>query len=229
MEEIKDINAIIGSNLLKLRKKMKLTQLEIAEKFNYSDKSISKWEKGESLPSIEVLYQLAQFYGVTLNDLTEENENIEITENKKEEKVKIKTPRMFSPKLIITLLSVGAVWLLATVSFVVLKLCLNKNFFMNFMWAGVISCIVLIIFISVWGKMKYFFPVLSVLLWLLLTSIHIEILITIKFNIWPIYILGIPLQILIILWGALIKKPKGYYKKKREEQAIQNNNNTENN
>jgi len=55
MEEIKDFNKIIGHNLLKLRKNMKLTQMEVAEKFNYSDKSISKWEKGESLPSVDVL------------------------------------------------------------------------------------------------------------------------------------------------------------------------------
>lgn len=218
MEEIKDISAIIGANLLKLRKNKKLTQLEIAEKFNYSDKSISKWEKGESLPSIEVLYQLAQFYGVTLNDLTNENENLEIIDNKKEEKkIKTSTPRMFSTKLMITLLCVGVVWLLATVLFVVLKLCLTTNFFMTFMWAGVISCIVLIIFNSIWGEMKYLFIILTVLLWLLLASLHIEILLYVEFNIWPIYFLGIPLQILIILWGALIKKPIGYYKKKKAE------------
>ena len=105
MEENKDFNAIVGSNLLKLRKDKKLTQLEVAEKFNYSDKSISKWEKGESLPSVEVLCELADFYNVTLNDLTHENlaETETFTETKKEKKKKDKpakvkkekTPRMF--------------------------------------------------------------------------------------------------------------------------------------
>lgn len=64
-----DINKIIGKNLLKLRKSAKLTQMELAEKFNYSDKSISKWENGESLPSVEILHELSTFYGTTLNDL----------------------------------------------------------------------------------------------------------------------------------------------------------------
>lgn len=217
MEEIKDMNTIIGNNLLKLRKNMKLTQMEVAEKFNYSDKSISKWEKGESLPSVEVLCELAQFYGVSLDDLTKENEDFENIETKKEiKKEKTKTPRMFSTRLMITLLSVGAVWLLATILFVVLKLVADVNYFMAFMWSGVASLIVLIVFNAIWGHMRYLFPILSMLLWLLLASLQLQIYLPLQFNIWPIYFLGIPLQILIILWGALIKKPKGYYKEKKK-------------
>ena len=224
MEEIKDMNAIIGNNLLKLRKNMKLTQMEVAEKFNYSDKSISKWEKGESLPSVEVLCDLAQFYGVTLDDLTRENENQEIEtkkQEKKEKKEKTHTPRMFSTKLMITLLSVGAAWLCATILFVVLKLCLNINYFMSFMWAGVASCIVLIVFNSIWGRMRYLFFILTALLWLTLASLQIQILLPTNINIWPVYFLGIPLQILIILWAALIKKPKGFYKKEKKQKETQ--------
>ncbi len=218
MEENKDMNIIIGNNLLKLRKNMKLTQMEVAEKFNYSDKSISKWEKGESLPNVEVLCELANFYGISLDDLTKENQNIENIEQKKETKQKRnKAPRMFSTKLMIALLSVGAVWLCATILFVVLKLVVNINYFMAFMWAGVASLIVLIVFNAIWGRMRYLFPVLSLLLWLLLASLQLQIYLPLQFNIWPIYFLGIPLQILIILWGALIKKPKGYYKEKNKK------------
>ena len=225
MEEIKDTNTIIGKNLLTLRKNKKLTQLELAEKFNYSDKSISKWEKGESLPSVDVLCELAAFYGVTLDDLTRENENITVQTTKKVKKQKKeRTPRMFSTHLMVTLLSVGAVWLCATILFVVLKLVVDVNFYMCFMWAGVASLIVLIVFNSIWGRMRYLFPILSVLLWLLLASLQLQIYIPTGYNIWPIYFLGIPLQILIILWGALIKKPKGYYKNKKEQENKESNN-----
>lgn len=218
MEENKDFNAIIGKNLLALRKNKKLTQMEVAEKFNYSDKSISKWEKGESLPSVEILCELASFYGVTLDYLTKENEDIlaitQQAEPKKDKKEKKeKTPRAFSTHLMITLLSVGAVWFFATILFVSLKLFVGINYYMCFMWAGVLSLVVLIIFNSIWGRMRYLFPILTALLWLTLASLQIEIFITTKINIWPVYVLGIPLQILIILWGALIKKPKGFYKK----------------
>ena len=221
MEENKDINAIIGNNLLKLRKNKKLTQLELAEKFNYSDKSISKWEKGESLPNVEILCELAEFYGVTMNDLTSDKEisfetqSHDAKKEKKNKAEKNKIPRMFSTKLMIALLSVVAVWLCATILFVALKLILDINYFMCFMWAGVISMVVLIIFNGIWGRMRYLFPILTVLLWLLLASIHVQVFIHTSYNIWPTYFLGIPLQLLIILWGALIKKPKGYYKKQK--------------
>ena len=216
MEENKDMNIIIGKNLLKLRKNMKLTQMEVAEKFNYSDKSISKWEKGESLPSVEVLCELAKFYGVSLDYLTSEDDNlanIEIVKQKKKKKDPI--PRMFSPRLVITLLSVGAVWLLATILFVALKLFLDVNYFMSFMWAGVLSCVVLIVFNSIWGRMRYLFPILTIMLWLILACVHVQIYLPTGLNTWPIYFLGIPLQVLIILWGVLIKKPRGYYKKEK--------------
>lgn len=231
MEENKDFNAIIGRNLLLLRKNKKLTQLEVAEKFNYSDKSISKWEKGESLPSVEVLCELANFYSVTLDDLTSENDEIPLSvETKKQKKQKKEhTPRAFSTHLMITLLSVGAVWLCATILFVLLKLFADINYFMSFMWAGVASLIVLIIFNSIWGRMRYLFPILTVLLWLFLACLQIQIYIPTHINIWPVYVLGIPLQVLIILWGIMIKKPRGYYKKdklKNDNQNVNTQNST---
>lgn len=219
MIENKDINKVIGKNLLKLRKDKKLTQMELAEKFNYSDKSISKWETGESLPNVEVLCELAEFYGVTLDDLTNESETplkVETKTTKKE-----RTPRMFSTKLMITLLSIAAVWLCATILFVTLKIFVDINYYMVFLWAGVLSLIVLIIFNSIWGRMRYLFPTLTVLLWLLLASLHLQIFIPTNYNIWPVYFLGIPLQILIILWGAMVKKPKGYYKEKKIKEEKQ--------
>ena len=64
-----DLKIIIGKNLSSLRKARKLTQLELAEKLNYSDKAVSKWEKGATTPDIETLKQLCDFYGVTLDYL----------------------------------------------------------------------------------------------------------------------------------------------------------------
>ncbi len=202
-----DINKIIGKNLLILRKNAKLTQMELADRFNYSDKTISKWESGESLPNIEILYELAQFYGTTLDALTQENDIVETTNNSKQK------DKMFPTKLIITLLAVSAIWLLATVLFVTFKIVYAKNFPLLFLWAVPISCIVLIIFNSIWGKYYYLFAILSVLIWSTLACVHLQL---IQYNIWIIYILGIPLQVAIILWAALIKKPRNSKKKKRK-------------
>ena len=54
-----NVRSIIASNLTKYRKNLGLTQLELAEKLNYSDKTLSKWERGESIPDIVTLKQLA--------------------------------------------------------------------------------------------------------------------------------------------------------------------------
>lgn len=217
---MEDINKIIGNNLLKLRKNMKLTQLELAEKFNYSDKSISKWENGESLPSVDILYQLAEFYGTTLDGLTSEDDILNSTNNKKKNKQhKEHTPKMFPTKPIVTLLAVCAVWICATVLFVMLKIMAQINYPMCFMWAWCASFIVLTVFISIWGTNKMLFPTISILMWTIIASVHLQLLLA-NINIWPIYFLGIPFQVAIILWGALVKKPKGYYKKLREEEKL---------
>ena len=207
-----DINKIIGKNLLILRKNAKLTQMELAERFNYSDKTISKWESGESLPNIEILYELAKFYNTTLDALTIENDILETTKSNVKEKDKL-----FPTKLIITLLAVSAVWLLATVLFVTYKIVYSENYPLLFLWAVPISCVILIIFNSIWGKYYYLFIALSILTWSTLTCVHLQL---IQYNIWIIYILGIPLQVAIILWAALIKKPKNSKKKKKKQENI---------
>ncbi len=213
---MEDINVTIGKNLLKLRKNAKLTQMELAEKFNYSDKSISKWENGESLPSIEVLYELAKFYNTSLDALV--NDNIEpLLENKtKEKKEKQHKPKAFPTKLVVTLLAVVAVWLTATLTYVCLMLINNIIYPIIFLWAIPTSCIVLIVFNSIWGRYRYLFIILSVLLWTALAGLQIQLLL-VGINIWPVYFIGIPLQVAIILWGALVSKPKSYYKKLKEE------------
>ncbi|MGN0787959.1 MAG: helix-turn-helix domain-containing protein [Candidatus Onthoplasma sp.] len=212
-----NVNEIIGKNLLNLRKQAKLTQMELAEKFNYSDKSISKWENGESLPSVDVLFELAKFYGVSLNDLVDENFNLQ--EQKFNIKTKEKKPKAYSSHLMITLLSASAVWLIATVIYVMLMIFTKQGIGTIFLWAVPATCIVLIVFNSIWGHFKYLFPVLSVMLWSTLACLHVQIL-PIS-NIWPIYLLGIPLQVLIILWAALVKRPKGYYKQLKQNEKTE--------
>lgn len=221
---MEDINSIIGKNLSSLRKEAKLTQMELAEKFNYSDKSISKWEAGDCMPSIEVLYDLAKFYNVNLDYLVslehpekQELADSSIKKKSKDKKVKEKKPKMFPTKIVITLLAICAVWVIATTVFVCLKLVAKVNYPLCFLWALPASFIVCVVFNSIWGHYRYLFPILSALLWTLIVCIHVQVLA--YSNIWPIYFLGIPLQVAIILWGALVKKPKGYVKKQKEEKA----------
>ncbi|MFA5443273.1 MAG: helix-turn-helix transcriptional regulator, partial [Bacilli bacterium] len=100
---------IVADNITYYRKKMGLTQLQLAEKMNYSDKAVSKWERAESLPEVYVLQQLATLFGVTLNDF--------LTVGRKP-----RTPLTIKSRILISILSAGIVWLIATVIFVLTNL-----------------------------------------------------------------------------------------------------------
>lgn len=189
-----NLNFIIGKNLQVLRKKHKLTQAELAEKLNYSDKAISKWEKGESLPPIEVFYKIAKLYGVSLDDIVGE------------EKIKsraIETADIKKRYLHITLLSILAVWLVALILFVFLHIFAGKYYFMCFAWAVPISLVVGIVFDAVWNKCKILFWLLTGLLWSSFLSLAVQLW---HFNIWEILLIGIPLQIGIVIWSRMVKK-----------------------
>lgn len=67
--EKEEIYCIIANNITLLRKREGMTQLELAELLHYSDKTVSKWERGEASPDIETLFLLADIFKVTINDL----------------------------------------------------------------------------------------------------------------------------------------------------------------
>ncbi len=190
----KDTSKVVSSNLTKLRKQKKLTQLELANKFNFSDKTISKWESGESLPNIDVLCKLAEFYDVTLNDLVNPDFEVE-QKNKKDEG--------FSNKIAIASLAVSIIWFVVTIIFVYVKILTGYSIWTLFVWAVPFSAILSLIFNAIWGTRKAKFILLSVFLWTLLVALYLQ---TIVYNIWPIFILGVPSQITIVLWSRL--KPK---------------------
>ena len=62
-----NLKEIIANNITNLRKEKKLTQLEFASELHYSDKTISKWERAESIPDVVVLKQVADFFGLPFN------------------------------------------------------------------------------------------------------------------------------------------------------------------
>ncbi len=191
---MENLNFIIAKNLSSLRKRSKLTQLQLAEQLNYSDKAISKWEKGESLPSIEVLHKLCHLYGVSMDYM--------VGDEKKEPKV-IATEDLKRRYLSITLLSILAVWFVALVLFVSFHIFVKRDFYILFAWAVPISSVVGIVFDAIWNKCKMLFWLLTVLVWSTLLCTALQLF---TFNIWIILLIGIPLQIAIYLWARMVKK-----------------------
>ena len=187
---------IIARNLVELRKSKKYTQQDLAEILQYSDKAISKWEKGDSLPDIEVLYQICNLYGVTLDFLTHEGS----IEDKKEyiiPKYEIRN------KAIITFLFIIAIWTLGVAAFVAINIYSNKVMWPIFVWCVPLSATLLIYFNLKWGKRLFNVFIFTVMLWGYIAGVFLQILYSANINIWPIFLVGIPIEIAIILWAFL--------------------------
>lgn len=191
---MENLNIIIGKKLLYLRKKHKLTQAELAEKLNYSDKAVSKWEKGESLPPVEVFYNISKLYGVSL-DYIIGDETVDPQPIKNDDRKRI--------YLNITHLAVVAVWFVALLMFVLFDIITHTSQWLVFAWAVPASLAVTIVFDCIWHKRKGLFVLVSFLIWSLLLCFPLQFL---TFNIWKIVLVGIPIQIAVIICSRMVKK-----------------------
>lgn len=188
------------NNMIALRRARGLTQIELGEKINYSDKTISKWEKGDSCPNVEAVYRLAKFYDVAVDDLLSEDFSHDSAEKS------ARRQRRYS-KLIISCLAVMAVWVMATIIFSVLLIKSTPTPWTVFVAATPASAIVALVFNSMWGNTRYNYLIISALLWTLLASIYLGALEYARI-LWVIFLIGIPIQIAIILWSQLKRQKK---------------------
>lgn len=204
---MEDLKIIVGKNLSSLRKARKMTQAELADKFNYSDKAISKWEQGATLPDIETLKQLCDFYGVTLDYLTKE-ENIEAiptTDGKKETAI-------FINRIITSCLLALIIWMIATMIFVYPLIFQEGQsaYWPVFIWAATATALLVIILNFIFFKKN---PILSFIAWTVfawsaISAVYLHFLVFNELgkNMWPIFLIGAPLQMIFILWFIIRKK-----------------------
>ena len=75
----------IGSLLKELRNEHSLSQEQLAEKFNVSSRSVSRWENGNTMPDISIMIELADFYDIDIRELLSgERKSEKMDENLKE-------------------------------------------------------------------------------------------------------------------------------------------------
>lgn len=217
MENTNEINRKIANNLMRFRKAAGYTQAELAEKINYSDKSVSKWESGNGIPDVYTLMQLAELYGVTLDAFVSDETQI------KPEK---KTDRL---RFLIMLLSSGIVWLVATSLFVILQLALPKGeWWIVFIYAVMANAILLIVFASVWHYRILNFISVSALIWTAIACVYLTIIAlgeTFGYSVdglWLLFVVGVPLQVLEIVWvffRTLFQKSTAKFQRKKKGRA----------
>ena len=201
----------IGSNIASYRKRAGLTQAGLAERLNYSDKAVSKWERGESMPDVTTLVQLAEQFDITVNDLVVDPEALPGnpgTLEKAMTQVSEKALKRKADKGIILSLSSTLVWFVALFFFVVISSFDIPFSWLAFFYAVPANAIVLLSLRSAWRDFRWNKALISCIVWGSLVSIHASLWVFLGVNVWKLYLLGIPGQIAIFLWFRMFRPIK---------------------
>ena len=203
---MKDLKQIIAENLTRLRQQVGLTQLQLADMLNYSDKAVSKWERGESIPDLRVLIQLAEIYHIKIDDIVREQPEVVV-------KPKLNLAKRH---FLITMLSVGLVWLVAAVAFLVFYwiMSLKEHAYLAFVCAPFASAIIFLVFSALWYRRLVTTLAASAVVWSVVLIVHLFLyLFAPQIPIWPFYILALLVQLLVVGWFVLRKLYKPNTKK----------------
>jgi len=187
---------LLAKNLAYYRKASGLTQLELADKFNYSDKSVSKWERGEGFPDIFVLKSLADFYGIAVDDFYQsEHKAVKVSQNKKRKQTYLK------------LLSIGINWLVTIITFFLLNTLLtrfapNAKFepWLTFIYGTLTTGIVLLVWEFIYHNRFLRMIATSIIIWTAALSLFLTFLVVMDLPLPLLFIVAIPLEVLEIIW-----------------------------
>ncbi len=191
MEEIKDVFA---GNLIRLRTDAGMTQAQLAELLNYSDKSVSKWERADGMPDLTVAKAIADHFGVTVDWLLTSHD----AWDGKTAKIR------YSPSMITGVCLVG-IWTLAILLFLILYWTLGKQIWLVFLSAVPVSLITLLVLNSVWRKERYHLLTVSLLVTSLFGLVYFLLSPYVK-DLWSLIFLWVPSQLVILLSFRIRKK-----------------------
>ena len=210
----------IGSNIARLRRNCRLTQAELAERLNYSDKAVSKWERAESMPDVLTLMQLAEQFGTDVNELLADPDGKRETASAVEapkpepqpEPASLETSAPPEKKLIRTAdksviqkLSSILVWVVALFVYMVLDSFEVENSWMIFVLAVTANAIVLLSLRSAWTLFGMNRILISVIMWSVLAFFYLVIWLGWSVNVWRVFLLGLLGQAAIVLWFKMFR------------------------
>lgn len=186
MEELK---AVLAENIIALRAKAGLTQVELGEMLNYSDKSISKWERGESIPDAYVLKQMSGIFGVTVDYLLSPHEEGE------ELPAALRALAKNHSRQVVTAIAAMGIWTIAVLAFVVVWICGSMEWLI-FAYAVPVTLVTLLALNSAWHIRRMNVYLVSLLIWSVIAVIYLTFW---RFNWWQLFLLGVPAEVVVIL------------------------------
>lgn len=188
-ERVDELKLITASNLIKLRTGAGMTQAELGSRLNYSDKTVSKWERAESVPDAFVLKQLAAIFGVSVDYLLSAHAEWEPSPKQGQGK-----KASFSTG-VVTLVSVMGIWTLAVFMFVIFWI-LGSLQWIIFAAAVPVTVITLLVFNCVWRQGRNNVWIVAALVLSVFLLIYLTLL---KFNLWQLFLVLIPAEIIVFL------------------------------
>ena len=207
MKTKEQFNNAVASNIAKYRKYHKLTQASLAEKLNYSDKAVAKWESGESLPDAYVLYQISQIFGITLNDLLSE-------------KKRVKMPVSKFKSVIVPMLANCGVWLIALLTFITINVFFESitRPWLCFITAIPVTFTLFLIFSCIYKNPLWQFISITGVIWSTLLAVHL-FTVNLSPKSFYVYFIGIPVQIAFMLSYGYLALPKLKLNKKEKSEV----------
>ena len=199
--QLSELKLISASNIIKLRTRAGLTQAELGEKLNYSDKTISKWERGEAIPDAYVLTQMAELFGVTVDYLLSSHDAWEPPEQQEEEEQR-QAERHYSINVIIAI-SVLGVWTMALTIFVMLWL-FDIILWQTFVVALPVSILTFMVLICVFRRRKYLQFVIAAFV----LSMFILLYFTLPMQKpWQLFLIAVPAEVIVFLSCNIRRRP----------------------
>lgn len=197
--QLSELKLISASNIIKLRTEAGLTQAELGEKLNYSDKTISKWERGEAIPDAYVLTQMAEIFGVTVDYLLSSHDAWESPE----QQAARQEEAGYSVNMIIAI-SVLGVWTMALTIFVLLWL-FDIILWETFIVALPVSILTYMVLICVFRRRQHLQFVIAAFV----LSMFILLYFTLPMQKpWQLFLIAIPAEIIVFLSCNIRRRPR---------------------
>lgn len=206
-----ELKSRIGANIARLRKASGMTQAELAQRLNYSDKAISKWERSESMPDVLTLIQLAELFSTDVNallaDPNQSAEPVVAIPSKQEEVPAARPAKPVADKGVIQKLCSILVWVIALFLYVLTDSFGVEKSWMVFLPALLANAIVLLSLRSAWHMYSWNKALISIIMWDSLAFIFLIIYFTWQVSVWRLFLMGLLGQAAIILWFRMFRTP----------------------
>ena len=194
---------VTGETIRALREKKGYTQRQLGELIMVSDKAVSKWERGDSLPDVVMLKTIADLYGMRVDDLLTAGGVAAARAEAAGTGGGKQHDAYLMPKVLIAAMWVTMVWVVAVVVFLYSQFSIGKMYWMAFVWAVPVSFAVAFLFSRHWkGEAVLQCVFASLFVWSLITAFYFQYL---EYNIWAVFFVGVPVQIALIL-GAKLRR-----------------------